>query len=236
MAFRIPVELFLYYAQIRNYLSVCGYALLVYDHVLTFEDEIQLVWKARPGLTKATRSKATTCFFVVARYVPLIVGVLFCWNFLYESRPALSRNPTVTSVLNGLFIVGIAGCEAILLARTYGIWICSRRMLWFLTVLYTCVLLVCVALLLPTLGGVQVISGANANFIAYIMVIFIETVVIVLTMYRGILDYRATTRSGGVPLILAFSRTMYQDGVQYYLCILACSITNGVLLLTVEAR
>jgi hypothetical protein len=106
-------------------------------------------------------------------------------------------------------------------------------MLYFLGGLYTIIVLACIGILLPSIAGVK-IHGASPKFIAYILIAIIETIIIVLTLYRGFLDHRAVTGSGEVPMVLAFSRAMHRDGLQYYLCIFVLSIANPVLQLTIK--
>jgi len=54
----------LHKVQVVNYFYFVTAAVLVYDHVLTFVDEISLVWPATWGLGKV--------LFILARYPPYI--------------------------------------------------------------------------------------------------------------------------------------------------------------------
>ncbi|KAH7921190.1 hypothetical protein BV22DRAFT_1038954 [Leucogyrophana mollusca] len=78
---------------IRRTFGIAGYTFLVWDHLLTFEDEFRYIWKAPWTVSKA--------MFLVNRY-----GNLACQTFVHiEETGSLSHGSTTWCSAFKLFIV-----------------------------------------------------------------------------------------------------------------------------------
>ncbi|KAG9077532.1 hypothetical protein FS749_010571 [Ceratobasidium sp. UAMH 11750] len=63
------LEVALRHVNFSRYMGVAGYALLIYDHLLTLPGEVELVWKA-------DKRNIVTWLFLVNRYVvPIVLGI-----------------------------------------------------------------------------------------------------------------------------------------------------------------
>ena len=62
---------------ILNLLLAIGLVMLFYDHLLTFDDEVRLVWKAKPSMAKK--------LFLLNRYVVLgvLIAQAYCMILLF---------------------------------------------------------------------------------------------------------------------------------------------------------
>jgi len=110
---------------VEHYLSAASAAVLVFDYLLTLDQEVDLIWK-RP------RSGLTILFFIT-RYLPFVdtVGVLI-YNF---ATVLTARICTISYELQAtLFVVGVCTAECILLTRTAAVWGNSKPIFWTLLV------------------------------------------------------------------------------------------------------
>ncbi|QRV90139.1 dephospho-CoA kinase [Ceratobasidium sp. AG-Ba] len=57
------------HVNFSRYMGIAGYSLLIYDHLLTFSDEVELVWKADK------RNVVTWLFFLNRYLVPVVLGI-----------------------------------------------------------------------------------------------------------------------------------------------------------------
>ncbi|KAJ1307978.1 hypothetical protein OPQ81_002053 [Rhizoctonia solani] len=113
---------------ISRYMGVAGYALLIYDHILTFPVEVELVWKADK------RNIVTWLFFLNRYFVPIILGI-----DLYD-KGGLANNLSTNFcqawfVIEGyLNVLSFAAVHALVAMRVNAVW--GRRK-WVTTLLWT---------------------------------------------------------------------------------------------------
>ncbi|KAI5115002.1 hypothetical protein M0805_005178 [Coniferiporia weirii] len=103
-------------ANATRYLSGVGLAVLLYDHILSFDDEVRLVWQAKPSFAKKA--------FLLNKY--LVPAVLLVWanlmNLFTSNGVADStcRRFFVFSSLAGIISIGIA--NVLVLLRVISLW------------------------------------------------------------------------------------------------------------------
>ncbi|KAL5528244.1 hypothetical protein ACEPAF_7380 [Sanghuangporus sanghuang] len=109
-------------ANATRYLNGIGLVVMLYDHILTFSEEVRLVWQAKPSFAK--------WLFLANRYlVPMmLIGVaLFMNNFSNNSLATTTscRRFFVITSLFGIISVGIA--NVLVLLRVVNLWERSSR-------------------------------------------------------------------------------------------------------------
>ncbi|KAF9033055.1 hypothetical protein BDZ89DRAFT_947948, partial [Hymenopellis radicata] len=85
----------------------------VYDYLLTLDQEVELVWRAKWNVTKI--------LYLATRYLPFVDIVVVLWH---QVMPNMSLNDcSVAYKINGWMItLGISLAEAILTLRTWAVW------------------------------------------------------------------------------------------------------------------
>ncbi|KAI5115927.1 hypothetical protein M0805_009863 [Coniferiporia weirii] len=103
-------------ANAARYLNGIGLVMLLYDHVLSFDDEVRLVWQAKPSFAKKA--------FLLNKY--LVPVVLLGWANLMNSfssdglADSTCRQFFVFSSLVGIISIGIA--NVLILLRVISLW------------------------------------------------------------------------------------------------------------------
>ncbi|KAI0089655.1 hypothetical protein BDY19DRAFT_993227 [Irpex rosettiformis] len=180
-------------ADVVSYTIAAFSTLLVYDFLLCLPDEVTLVW------SRATNPRSWMYF--LNRYLPF-VDTFISLRLLTTIQP-----PDVCErefkVVTWMIVVGVFIAESILMLRTYAIF---ERRKWMLILL--CSLLAGIAIPsfvvvkleldsvhygFPRRGpyqGCTLIADTSVIIIvAYLLVLFSETVVFVLTLYKAIKDW-----------------------------------------------
>ncbi|KAH7920901.1 hypothetical protein BV22DRAFT_1020366 [Leucogyrophana mollusca] len=115
---------------IRRAFGVAGYTFLVWDYILTFEDEVKYIWMAPWTLTKA--------FFLVNRY-----GNLASQTFVRIEETGLLSHGSQTwchgfDVFSTIYVLlATESIHILVLLRAWAIWGCTRRMAAWLISIYT---------------------------------------------------------------------------------------------------
>jgi len=206
---------------------------LVYDTVLTLDDEIVHVW-----WTKWTFIK---CLYISSKYLAFVDGVLVLL-FLFDTELQHTTCLTLYSATTYVILVGIVLAEIILLMRTCALWGLSRYILWYLVAIdFGAATLAIVKLRstyhidklsfvpspIPTIRPCFAVFNDNVVdnvYIDFICVMAAELNVLLLTFWRGFVHWKRSTS----PLINIF----YRDGAVYLLSLLGISTVNVVFLVT----
>ncbi|KAJ7116444.1 hypothetical protein C8R44DRAFT_627810, partial [Mycena epipterygia] len=189
--------------------------------------QISLIWGSKWSLSKI--------FYMCARYPPFIDVPLVLW---YELTPNIDIKdcfPIYASSSWGTFF-GIATAEAILVLRTYALTGCNSRVLIALVLQYVviaCTTIVVLSLFLrslkfgapplPTVVGCHLVDGSTILVVAFILVLFNETVLMVCTLWVGVKRFRHSYN----PLI----KTLYRDGITYFVFLFLISAGNLAVLI-----
>ncbi|KAA1476597.1 hypothetical protein DENSPDRAFT_933153 [Dentipellis sp. KUC8613] len=193
--------------------------LLLYDHILTFSDEVELIWRSRWTVSKV--------IFLLNRYTPYIDTGFDVYQQLGYNVPGPVCN-ILYSTGGWMMVFGTGLSETIIAARTWAVWGGSQKMAYGLGILFiACSILVGVfvdeflrsmefsqpAGLLPVVRGCFVSKANNKLYICYIIPLEYETVVIGLFLIKGFEHFKHRTS----PFIFY----VYRDGILAYLLLLA---------------
>ncbi|THG95488.1 hypothetical protein EW145_g7948 [Phellinidium pouzarii] len=104
-----------------RYMNGIGLVMLIYDHLLTFDDEVRFVWRAKPSFARRA--------FLINRYLVLVILLVwasFMNNFSNNTiTDRTCRGFFVFSTLVGVISIGIA--NILVLLRVVTLWDRDRR-------------------------------------------------------------------------------------------------------------
>lgn len=214
--------------------------LLGYDYLLTFSDEIELVW--------AKEWSIPNIIFYFNRYLPFLDALLLLLGTFLNPSDARAQS-TCSALYKGhawLVSIGVNIAECLFIIRTYAIWDNQT--------------VIAVGLLASLLGTFAVESfylarvESSFGFIrspspavfpgcfptqvdtssatpAYLTLFIYETVVFLITFYKLLL--RRLENHGSPSNLL---KTLIRDGLTFYFLISAISLVNLILLRTLPAE
>jgi len=218
-----------HHSQAVTYMMVVSLAVLVYDYCLTLDREVRLVWKYKWGVGNI--------LFLLTRYSTFLDIPLVVW--LHQRRaPSPGQCLTVYTAALWLGVFGIFMGDGILFLRTYAFYHKNKKVLAFLIFFYVVIVVVVIigvhlfirSLLyvepppgIRELGVCFAIKYSKIVVVAFCVVIFQQTVILSLTFFKII----EITRLSSSKLI----KTLYRDGIFYYVYILLISIANIIVLI-----
>ncbi|QRV96112.1 hypothetical protein RhiJN_24130 [Ceratobasidium sp. AG-Ba] len=222
---------YLFHMVASRNLTFAGYVVLLYDHLLTLGDEIELIW-SRPG-------NPVSIIFLMNRYLtPLVLAIDIYVIIPSADKGGLARNLTVrfcrTWFLTDAYynFVLLASIHALMVMRVNAFWGNSaklRRWLIGAFVLYlTSTLGVLTSALHGTVVTVQpetlLIHTCWGQIVDYMWTIWIpaillECMIFTLTAIRAWQLSHSPIARMQLPLV----KTLYRDGFQYFIVIVLCS-------------
>ncbi|KAF9782428.1 hypothetical protein BJ322DRAFT_1111291 [Thelephora terrestris] len=199
--------------------------LLVYDYMLTFQLEVELVWKRQWGLG--------TVLFVFNRYSPFIESIISLSIRFFFLSPQMCEK--LTAILTWFIVLGLLTSEFILMLRTYAIWDRSRRALYILFstgTLLSVLGIVSTEMELRSIKwehapggkGCHISEAGTIIFPAYISLLICETTIAVMTAMKASSHLRRSHSD--------FVVVLYRDGFLFYLYCIGISLLNIVLTAT----
>ncbi|CEL53936.1 hypothetical protein RSOLAG1IB_06718 [Rhizoctonia solani AG-1 IB] len=231
------IELELVHVRASRYLSAAGYVLLLYDHLLTLQDEVKLIWPGPWSLVKI--------LFLINRYSVPLVLTINSWEMSGFTGP----NSTTVSTHHMFLIVvycrrwvpiegyieitSLGVSNFLLLLRVHALYGRSRRVLVFLVILYG--LTYISILVTATLALVHMIPRLSYSALAGICSVSekpvtlqavwaaplgFEIIIFVMTLHKCL--EHAKTQQLQAPIL----RTLYRDGFLYFLVIVVMRILN----------
>ncbi|KAH9964885.1 hypothetical protein BC827DRAFT_895970 [Russula dissimulans] len=218
------------HSRLASSVAVASAALIFYDWLLTYDDELSFFWR---------RGKITCgrILFVLARYPGLACAIV----------GLLPLTTTINNVTTCLTVVTILSSELILAMRTWAIWERSRAILVFLVVLTIACAIPAIAVVERDAVTADVVSSATSSgtqtcrtlmsaiklawVVPYVVVIVFEVVVLSLTLYKVLRLHK------DLPLLAGRSKlldVLWIDGVIYFIFMLSLGIVNVGLALHVS--
>jgi len=188
---------------------------------------VEFIWNRKANIA--------TFLFIVTRYLPFIDGIfLFAGQFLPDS----SRSTCIILFRLGswFFLTGFVVSSLILILRTYAIWKSNNFIAFGLSAL----LITCIAgggyclergLLSMTFipspsklafPGCFIVKSERILWICYLLILVFHSVILALTLLRVIQQRRVELSS--------LFRTIYRDGLQFYIYIFGISLINIIVL------
>ncbi|KAF8496292.1 hypothetical protein JB92DRAFT_3126175 [Gautieria morchelliformis] len=208
--------------------SKYDFANQIYDYLLTFKLELELVWGTPWNVGKI--------LYMLTRYSVFVDSLMLAYFHFARGQSVSPRTCSLVYQISGWFIFW-GGClaEIVLIFRTWAIWGQKRKVAFGLPIL---MVIVVVPLAYLTRIGLTSVSFADVTklpipnpqscFITrndditilwdYVIILGFETVILVLTLIKGVQHYRHTTSS--------LVSTLYADGILYYVYLLMLSIAN----------
>ncbi|KAG8945202.1 hypothetical protein FRC03_001787 [Tulasnella sp. 419] len=197
-----------------RYLFAAGYVVMIYDHTLTFSEEVELVWM-KPVNT-------ISVFFLLIRYCgPVITGI-----DKYE-KGGLASSLSKEFCTNWWWMEGLsqivlhAMIHALVAFRVSALWGRNRVVDWLIGVAFT-------LMSSPPLDRMHAIEQTqlqhfeNWTFWVWIPALLLETLLFALTVTRVVTHHRRVITQMPVAKIL------YRDGIVYFLVIALCTTLNVV--------
>jgi len=207
-----------------KYAFLSAIVLLLYDTVINFSDEIHLIWLQRLSVGKV--------LYIVTRYGCFLdVAVAFLYSF--SSALSVDSCRVVYEIANWIMTFGVHTCQVVLIIRTYAIWGQNRFILAYLCGIQLTAITSCIFLLYfsnksvifmpspsPTLVSCVPILGNNKLFFDYCLVLVVEINFLFVLLVKGFSQWRINSTP--------FVRTLYRDGVVYFVVLFSVSLTNVI--------
>ncbi|KZV91423.1 hypothetical protein EXIGLDRAFT_837149 [Exidia glandulosa HHB12029] len=220
-------------SDIVRCVNVASTCLFMYDHAVTFLDEVELIWPAAWGPGKI--------LFLLARYLTwpeLISGLIH--QFFDVSGETCHNIFGYNSVS---IVWGIGAAELILILRTWAIWNREKTLLIVLLVFFCAVwgpetyiivelvkktTFVPASSFSPALKGCIITASSQIVTNAWILLTAFEAIILALTLIKGYQHFS----QGSSHLI----NLLYRDGILYFVYLFAISVANLVVVYTTEAE
>ncbi|KLO09381.1 hypothetical protein SCHPADRAFT_943676 [Schizopora paradoxa] len=208
-----------------NYVGLASYVVLIYDHVLTFPDEVQFMWKGNKG-------PIVYLFFFNRYFFPFAFIINL---FAYLSR-ALNPSQCKRFVRyeGSCVILGLAIAGLVMSLRVNALYLGSKRIQAFLAAIWIGMISVSIWLLSrgypvprlhgeygcsmifdPTLGGWAAASSAAP--------LMFDSCIVILTLCRTLRAVRSHLASKLV-------KTLFEDGVLYFGSIFATNLALTIMI------
>ncbi|THU81418.1 hypothetical protein K435DRAFT_785022 [Dendrothele bispora CBS 962.96] len=228
--------------RLDNYCHFLAIAILYYDHALTLPMEMDLVWRAPKRLN--------SYLFFLNRYFAFLGHIVVTATLLHDSASAINparleqRCDTFWNFRNVLVVATQIIVGLLLSQRVYGLYGCSRRILYFLGILaITLGGLSSVALFISSSNGivpVMTIEGCHApldsktaRYVAFAWegVFSYDVVLFVMTMLKARQRRRDELRFVRMQLEATSGRqslatVLIRDGFLYFLAMTLANLSN----------
>ncbi|TCD67613.1 hypothetical protein EIP91_012178 [Steccherinum ochraceum] len=200
-------------------MTLVGFVALVYDHLLTFADEIDYIWRARAGLV--------SLLFLLNRYlVPLVLAVDIYELFaLPDGAAAFCKAWTAAQSL--FTVASFLSIHTIVALRVHALYNGTRWIkffLWIVGVLYATS-----SITIIVVAGVQLIPhiepphhgcvGAIPTYLwtAWLPSVIFESILFGLTVNVMIIQDRRRSFN-------TLTLILYRDGMLYFVAVASCSL------------
>ncbi|TFY69726.1 hypothetical protein EVG20_g3023 [Dentipellis fragilis] len=210
-------------ANIMVFPPVASLALLTYDTILTFDQEVEYIW--------SRKLNAPQILYFISRYSPYIDTILDVYDYVAKNPdPRVCRTTYgISSVFNAM---GTALSEIILIMRTYALYDRSTKFLYILGTIW----IVAVSVVLwavsefvkstvfepqpnAAIPGCNLASASSVVFICFAVLLVVESIIVGCTIWKGITLIRRAKTSNLLRII-------------YYLAIFPFTVGNVIILLT----
>lgn len=219
------------HTEISRYMTVIGFTVVLWDHVCTFDDEIQFMWNAPKSLVKI--------LFLVNRYLTLLCLAFLAWETSRLGHLSNAFCIGLVTVLGCFQTMSLATWDLLLLFRVHALW-GGRRSIVIATSFLYCVTYVCHAVV-GLIGSAQLIphlyfdpyaktcvTDFRPRLLSFLwcFALFCETVMFILTLIRVIEDHKPDQINN------ALMRSLYYGQIIYNVVIIAVRIFNLVIFIT----
>ncbi|RDB29826.1 hypothetical protein Hypma_013897 [Hypsizygus marmoreus] len=207
---------------IVNSVTFSGFTILLYDHILTIGDEINLVWRKPKNIV--------SCMFLLNRYLALSIVTVGLYDKLYSgehSRMFCNVWILLQGYLTIICYISLHAVIAIRVNAIHGGIAKIRNLLWTGGIVYTVSIFVfqtatypmLVAQLNPNVGAC-IMSIPPYLWISWIPTLLFEAVLFVTTVHFAWSRFSCSTDYG------AFYASLFHDGAIYFLVVSLCSLAS----------
>ncbi|KAH6909268.1 hypothetical protein BKA70DRAFT_230650 [Coprinopsis sp. MPI-PUGE-AT-0042] len=223
------VDIDRYNAQkLVSYFNVASSVILLWEHVITFDQELIAIWTARWTVSK--------CLYILMKYSAVVQVGIILWVQLIPNDQ--ERACTISFIaIAWLLVFGLGVGELLLSIRTWAVWKKPRSMGILLGIFWVASWGAICAILVIFLKSVEFKADPNAPFpgcflhkgdpiffLDFIILLLYDAVMLVLILIPAYKSYKA----GGTS---QFVRSVYRDGIVYYVYLFALSLLNIILVL-----
>jgi len=209
-----------------KYVNAVGMMILLWDHILTFPDEVQLIWKARLSSAKV--------LFLVNRYMVPFTMIVQTHEFSgLEGYLSLACCKAWYAIGVSVGTLSIATTNFLILLRLWVIWDRSPRLVLSTLTLFIVTQLVtigCAAYviydLMPNLAILARVHACIPIEKPKLMVIWVPGLVFEFVVFATTV-WNALDRPR--PQDLRMAKILYRDGCLYFLCLFVSRLANMLL-------
>ncbi|KLO05494.1 hypothetical protein SCHPADRAFT_724738 [Schizopora paradoxa] len=221
------------FLQIFHYTLVASVALLVYDYLLTLREEVRFMWLRRMTFGKI--------LFFLNRYLPFAAGFISIYSYTLTLQTGFTTCRNYYIAASVLTYFSFVVCLAILFTRTYAVWGSSRVIQNTLIVIFVCFVGTTSYGFSLHVRGATPVQLSDLPFTTFrrgcVMyfandIILIDCVVLavmetfVLLVSKSFINRSYGDSQSNVRLL----DVMVRDGVGYFVCNIAITTANVVLL------
>jgi len=196
--------------------------MFIWDYILTFRMEIDLVWKSKWNFMKG--------LYIFQRYSPFLDAIFRALYYHMEGRLTKNTCRTLYYAIGVTTMAGLAASEMLLGLRTWAVWNRNRRLSIILSILYILLWGSCLVVGVIYLNSNEFVILSKRCFVmhdlnnyllfAWVFVIIWEGQMLILMLVPAIrVSYRQSSNS-------ALMKAVYHDGIIYYLWLLALCVMN----------
>ncbi|KAI0311172.1 hypothetical protein OF83DRAFT_779615 [Amylostereum chailletii] len=214
--------------------SVASMAVLVYDALILFGEEVDLIWKARWTFPKA--------LYLLSRYTPFIDLAVDLYHTLAFPQPSPEACQSSYVFISWSMVIGMGLSEVVMILRIYAMRGRSKRVLYSLVTLWGILIIIGLffsnrvaysvtfgQLNIPGLDGMGLTGCHNlptpsfSLAASFVSLLAMEAVIVVLTVLTAVNRWNERYQFESFDMTF---KTLYFDGIFFFLCLLGFSLLN----------
>ncbi|KAF9535843.1 hypothetical protein CPB83DRAFT_842439 [Crepidotus variabilis] len=208
--------------ELTNYANLASLTAVCYDYLMTFGEEVELVWSRRFTLG--------TALFLLNRYLPFIDMPISVAVYLASRNLSAMECRKLILGSTPIIVLGVAASEFILVLRTIAIWnrnkcvliglLCCQMITIAIAVVFTALYLQDLKFISNPGEGCVVVYVGNFAWVDILSILFIESIIVVLTGIRAFHHLRYSSSS--------WVHQLYQRGILYFLLLFVFVLLNTI--------
>ncbi|KAF8189750.1 hypothetical protein BJ912DRAFT_903432 [Pholiota molesta] len=204
-----------------KYFQIAAFVMLLYDHALTFSDEVERVWKKKISYG--------TTLFLINRYASPLEFIVILDAF-DDSRWTMFACKHFVIFEGAATVALVAICQLIMILRVYALWNRSTIVMTVLLTLWTAQIVISAvglhtgfAVPLPAILTGCILTGSGSIFPSiWISALVTDTFIFIFTIGR---THQYIRDSGKAPTLHLFVR----DGALYFFVIFMANLLNTLM-------
>lgn len=216
-----------FHFDVCRYVSLAGLVILLYDHLLTLDDEIRYVWKTQWTVPK--------CLFLLNRYTVPTAMILHTWQLMGLANPPPTNTFCKVWLPLALYlgILSIANGGFIVLLRLWVLWNRRTRLVVWTLLFFIATQIASVAVvswvvvqMLPTITYSPVVRSCILSERVSLQGLFLPGVIFEVMVF-GTTCYNALDkpRERNRPL----AQQLYKDGLVYFVVLTSLRLANFII-------